>query len=49
MTELAESLALIGIITGSLFGIFRYEINKICKEIDIVRKEITEIHDKVFH
>jgi hypothetical protein len=49
MTELAESLALIGIITGSLFGIFRYEINKICKEIDIVRKEISEIHDKVFH
>jgi hypothetical protein len=49
MTELAESLALIGVITGSLFGIFRYEINKICKEIDIVRKEISEIHEKVFH
>jgi len=49
MTELAESLAIIGIITGSLFGIFRYEINKICKEIDIVRKEISEIHEKVFH
>lgn len=49
MTELAESLAIIGIITGSLFGIFRYEINKICKEIDIVRKDISEIHDKVFH
>ena len=49
MTELAESMTIIGVITGSLFGIFRYEINKICKEIDIVRKEITEIHDKVFH
>ena len=49
MTELAESLAIIGIITGSLFGIFRYEINKICKEIDGVRKDIKEIHDKVYH
>lgn len=49
MTELIESLGIIGVITGSLFGIFRYEINKICKEIDIVRKEISEIHEKVFH
>ena len=49
MTELIESLGIIGIITGSLFGIFRYEINKICKEIDGVRKDINEIHDKVFH
>ena len=49
MIELAESLALIGVITGSLFGVFRYEINKICKEIDIVRKDIKEIHEKVFH
>ena len=49
MTELAESLAIIGVITGSLFGIFRYEINKICKEIDSVRKDIKEIHDKVYH
>ena len=49
MTELAESFAIIGVITGSLFGIFRYEINKICKEIDIVRKDIKDIHEKVFH
>ena len=49
MTELIESLGIIGVITGSLFGIFRYEINKICKEIDIVRKDIKEIHDKVYH
>ena len=33
MTELSEMVAIIGIITGSLFGLFRYEINKICKEI----------------
>jgi len=49
MTELSEMVAIIGIITGSLFGLFRYEINKICKEIDTVKKEISEIHTKVFH
>ena len=49
MTEIVESIAIIGIITGSLFGLFRYEINKLCKEIDIVRLDIKEIHDKVFH
>ena len=45
MTEIVETIAIIGIITGSLFGLFRYEINKLCKEIDIVRLDIKEIHD----
>ena len=49
MTEIAETVAIIGIITGSLFGLFRYEINKLCKEIDTIRYDIKEIHDKVFH
>ncbi len=49
MTEITEMIAIIGIITGSLFGLFRFEINKLCKEIDSVKKEISEIHDKVFH
>ena len=49
MTEVVEMITIIGIITGSLFGLFRYEINKICKEIDGVKKEISEIHEKVFH
>ena len=49
MTELVETIAIIGIITGSLFGLFRYEINKLCKEIDTVRLDIKDIHDKVFH
>ena len=49
MTEIVEMITIIGIITGSLFGLFRYEINKLCKEIDSVKKEISEIHDKVFH
>ena len=49
MTEIAETVAIIGIITGSLFGLFRYEINKLCKEIDTVRHDIKDIHDKVFH
>ena len=49
MTEITEMIAIIGIITGSLFGLFRFEINKLCKEIDSVKKEISEIHTKVFH
>ena len=49
MTEIAEMITIIGIITGSLFGLFRFEINKLCKEIDSVKKEISEIHKEVFH
>ena len=49
MTEIQEMIAIISIITGSLFGLFRYEINKLCKEIDGIKKEISEIHDKVFN
>ena len=49
MTEIAEIIAIIGTITASLFGVFRYEINKLCKEIDGIKKEITEIHSEVFH
>ena len=49
MTEIIEMVTIIGIITGSLFGLFRFEINKLCKEIDGIKKEVTEIHDKVFH
>ena len=49
MTEIIEMITIISIITGSLFALFRYEIKKICKEIDIVRQDIKDIHDKVFH
>jgi len=49
MTEIVEMISIIGIITGSLFGLFRFEINKLCKEIDGVKKEISEIREKVFH
>jgi len=49
MTEIIEMITIISIITGSLFALFRYEIKKICNEIDIVRSDIKEIHDKVFH
>jgi len=49
MTEIIEMITIISIITGSLFGLFRFEINKLCKEIDGIKTEISEIHDKVFH
>ena len=49
MTEIVEMITIIGIITGSLFGLFRFEINKLCKEIDGIITDIKEIHDKVYH
>tara|TARA_R100000687_G_C6436375_1_gene158309 strand:+ start:1272 stop:1421 length:150 start_codon:yes stop_codon:yes gene_type:complete len=49
MTEIVEMITIIGIITGSLFGLFRFEINKLCKEIDGIKTDIKEIHDKVYH
>ena len=49
MTEIVEMITIIGIITGSLFGLFRFEINKLCKEVDGIKQDIKEIHDKVYH
>ena len=49
MTEIAEMLAIIGTVTASLFGIFRYELRKLCKEVVGIKSDIKEIHDKVFH
>ena len=49
MTEIAEMLAIIGTVTASLFGIFRYELRKLCKEVEGIKSDIKEIHDKVFH
>jgi len=49
MTEIVEMLAIIGTVTASLFGIFRYELRKLCKEVEGIKSDIKEIHDKVFH
>ena len=49
MTEIAEMFAIIGTVTASLFGIFRYELRKLCKEVEGIKSDIKEIHDKVFH
>ena len=49
MTEIVEMIAIIGTITASLFGIFRYELRKLCKEVEEIKSDIKEIHDKVFH
>ena len=49
MTEIAEMIAIIGTITASLFGIFRYELRKLCKEVEGIKSDIKEIHDKVYH
>ena len=42
-------MAIIGTVTGSCITVFKYEISRICRDISDLRKEVDEIHDKVFH
>lgn len=49
MTEIVELVSIVAAITGSIFGIFRYEINRLCKEIEKQGIELKEIHEAVFH
>jgi len=54
--EIIELGAIIGTIAGSIIGVMKYEIKRLCKDIDgiaenqkCMKEEITKIHDKVFH
>lgn len=54
--EIIELGAIIGTIAGSIIGVMKYEIKRLCKDIDGIaenqksmKEEITKIHDKVFH
>ena len=54
--EIVELGAIIGTIAGSIIGVMKYEIKRLCKDIDGIaenqnnmKEEITKIHDKVFH
>lgn len=54
--EIIELTAIIGTIAGSIIGVMKYEIKRLCKDIDGIaenqksmNEEITKIHDKVFH
>lgn len=54
--EILELGAIIGTIAGSIIGVMKYEIKRLCKDIDGIaenqksmNEEITKIHDKVFH
>ena len=54
--EIIELGAIIGTIAGSIIGVMKYEIKRLCKDIDgiaenqkCMNEEITKIHDKVFH
>lgn len=54
--EIVELGAIIGTIAGSIIGVMKYEIKRLCKDIDNIaenqnnmKEEITKIHDKVFH
>ena len=49
MTEIVELVSIVAAITGSIFGIFRYEINRLCREIEKQGIELKEIHEAVFH
>jgi hypothetical protein len=54
--EIVELVAIIGTIAGSIVGVMKYEIKRLCKDIDGIaetqkemKKEMKEIHAKVFH
>jgi hypothetical protein len=54
--EIVELVAIIGTIAGSVVGVMKYEIKRLCKDIDGIaetqkemKKEMKEIHTKVFH
>lgn len=49
MTEIVELVSIVAAITGSLVAVFKYEINRLCKEIEKQGTELKEIHDAVFH
>jgi len=54
--EIIELVAIIGTISASIVGVMKYEIKRLCKDIDGIaettkemKKEMKEIHSKVFH
>jgi hypothetical protein len=54
--EIVELVAIIGTISGSIVGVMKFEIKRLCKDIDRIaenqkemKKEMKEIHSKVFH
>jgi hypothetical protein len=54
--EIIELVAIIGTISGSIVGVMKFEIKRLCKDIDGIsenqkdmKKELKEIHTKVFH
>jgi prefoldin subunit 5 len=54
--EILELIAIIGSISASIIGITKYEIKRLCKDIDNITKNqeemqqnIKEIHEEVFH
>jgi hypothetical protein len=54
--EILELVTIIGTIAGSIVGVMKYEIKRLCKDIDGIaetqksmKSEIKDIHEKVFH
>jgi ribosomal protein S3 len=54
--EIIELIAIIGSVSASIIGITKYEIKRLCKDIDNITENqqeiqtnIKEIHDEVFH
>ena len=49
MIENLEIVAVIGTILGGIFAIVKHSERRLCKDIDEIKKEVKEIHEKVFH
>tara|TARA_R110002051_G_scaffold6907_2_gene32636 strand:- start:1120 stop:1269 length:150 start_codon:yes stop_codon:yes gene_type:complete len=49
MIESLEIVAVIGTILGGIFAIVKHSEKRLCRDIDEIKKEVKEIHEKVFH
>ena len=54
--EIIELVAIIGTVSGSIVGVMKYEIKRLCKDIDGIaenhkelKKDVKEMHEEIFH
>ena len=48
MIENLEIVAVIGTILGGIFAIVKHSEKRLCRDIDEIKKEVKEIHEKDF-
>jgi len=49
MIENVEIVATVATILAGIFAIVKHSEKRLCRDIDEIKKEVKEIHEKVFH